>query len=186
MAFVECGELRLRPRQSCADRVKAKLHSFRNLLVTQAAVAQQQKLRLLDLQLRQHLAHFDDPFSAQQEGERVLCATFALSEGIAFQFFFHAMPPVGAKSIDRGASRGPIEPATDQPTGCNAGTAAVEPQEYFGANLFGLGVALQHSPGDADDALLVLPKDRFELRFYPAIAHARCFYTSTTTDGVNL
>ena len=37
-----------------------------------------------------------------------------------------------------------------------------------------------------DDALVVLPKDRFELRFYPAIAHARCFYTSTTTGAVNL
>jgi hypothetical protein len=38
MAFIERVELCLGPRQSRADRVKAKLHSFRNLLVTQAAV----------------------------------------------------------------------------------------------------------------------------------------------------
>jgi hypothetical protein len=112
--------------------------------------------------------------------------TLCLNGATAIQLLFHTTPPVGTKGIDRCASGGAIEPAANKSISRNAGTAAVEPEENFGANLFGLAIALQHAPDDTGDALIVLPKDRFELRFYPAIAHANCFYTYTTTDGVVL
>jgi hypothetical protein len=87
---------------------------------------------------------------------------------------------MGAQGIDRSSRRGAIESAANQPIGGNSGTAAVEPEEDISTNLFGLGVAPQYSAGDAEDAPVVLPKNRFKLRFYPAIAHADHVYTSIT------